>query len=88
MGMASVIHQVAINAVTAAQYIACCDMPFGNGNKQITINNRGPKNKPNCFALSNITISLMRFLGIDAPLTISDVDSFKKRICVEGPPLL
>jgi len=60
MGMASVIHHVAMRAVTAAQYMAVCDMPCGRGSTQISRNRTGPRIKPTSFVLSNIILSLMR----------------------------
>ncbi|GFK94400.1 hypothetical protein NNJEOMEG_02244 [Fundidesulfovibrio magnetotacticus] len=60
MGMASVIHHVAMSAVTAAQYMAGCVIPLGRGNMQISRNRTGPRIKPTSFILSNIILSLMR----------------------------
>ncbi|OGT84996.1 MAG: hypothetical protein A3G42_03570 [Gammaproteobacteria bacterium RIFCSPLOWO2_12_FULL_47_76] len=46
IGMAWVIHHVAINTVTAATRIATVSTPSGVGNSNTSKNKKGPRNRP------------------------------------------
>ena len=51
MGMASVIHQTAIQVVDARMPLASSDKPFEEKNNLIRINNKGPRIIPMRFVI-------------------------------------